>query len=65
MVDDGQAMALVKKLDLGIGKIKGGDWVVHTTRETDQFTHATGADLNRAIYECAARVQKAKNPAAA
>ena len=57
-----QAMALVKKFHLHIGKTlrtpedKFGAWVVSSTSKYD----ATNSDLNRAIRECVAKMEKAK-----
>ena len=57
--DDAQAMALVKKFHLHIGKTLRtpddpfGQWVVSKTSKAD----ATGKDLNRAICECVAKMQ--------
>ena len=60
--DDAQAMALVKRFHLHIGKTLRlpnhpfGKWFVS---KTDQF-EVPGDDLNRAICECVAKMQQAK-----
>src|SRR3990167_2525506 len=59
--DDAQAMALVKKFDLHIGKTlrtpesPRGEWFVS---RTDKY-EVDGTDLNRAIVECVAKIQAA------
>ena len=60
--DDAQAMALVKKFDLHVGKtlrtptMPRGSWFVS---RTDKY-EVTNADLNRAIVEVCAKMQAAK-----
>lgn len=60
---DAQAMALVKKFHLHIGKTLRtpdepfGQWFVS---KTDKF-EVPNNDLNRAICECVAKMQAAKN----
>ena len=60
--DDTQAMALVKKWDLHIGKTlrtpeqPRGSWFVS---RTDKY-EVVNTDLNRAICECVAKMQQAK-----
>ena len=54
--DDAQAMALVKKLRIGISPyFKGDVWCI-STLEID----VDSTDLNRAIVECVAKMQAAK-----
>ena len=54
--DDAQAMALVKKFKLGIGREDGDDmWAVGRI-----FIETINQDLNRAICECVAKMQGAK-----
>jgi hypothetical protein len=54
--DDAQAMALVKKLKLSISREHHGDrWGVGVP-----WPEAMNADLNRAIVECVAKMQKSK-----
>ena len=53
--DDAQAMALVKKLELGVLR-NGERWeVIHG------LIWGRNTDLNRAIVECVAQMQKAKD----
>ena len=55
--DDAQAMALVKKLNLSIYETNAdGEWCVFQigTNELD----TTNSDLNRAICECVAKMEK-------
>ena len=54
--DDAQAMALVKKFKIGIGR-EDGDcmWAVGRI-----FIETINKDLNRAICECVAEMQTAK-----
>jgi hypothetical protein len=56
--DDAQAMALVKKFELGLGRGKDRSWIAHTTREAGTFCHSSNNDLNRAICECVAKMRK-------
>ena len=62
LYDDAQAMALVKKFDLHIGKTlrtpaqPRGSWFVS---RTDKF-EVVNDDINRAIVECVAKMQAAK-----
>ena len=62
--DDAQAMALVKKLWLDctvlVGAVESGgqSWLVRAADGTSSHHDET---LNRAICECAAKMQKAKN----
>ena len=62
--DDAQAMALVKFLKpRAISyNIFAGKWSVHTLRDLEMSTRWEGwdADLNRAIMECVAKMQKEK-----
>ena len=61
--DDAQAMALVKKFHIHLDKTlrtpddPKGLWIASNT---DKWTSEPTADLNRAICECVARVQKGK-----
>ena len=56
--DDAQAMALVKKCKLTIQREHHGDrWAVG-----NPHPEAMNLDLNRAIVECVAKMQKAKTP---
>lgn len=65
--DDAQAMALMKKLSLNIGcpfdKDASPGWEVWPDRETDTepLIAAMNPDLNRAVVECVAKMQKAKH----
>lgn len=61
--DDAQAMALVKKFDLTLGRVKYkndaspiGDWMVCINGRL----LVDDPDLNRAIVECVARMQESK-----
>jgi hypothetical protein len=57
--DDGQAMALVKKLRLEIIRSRHEDcWLA--IPESEIFLHARSADLNHAIVECVAKMQASK-----
>ena len=67
LIDDAQAMALVKKLDLRIGqsfKSVSKRVYAYTPAESDdpEYSYAENwdADLNRAICECVAKMQAAK-----
>ncbi len=54
--DDAQAMALVKKFDMWIDKVRMGDaslWTVSAGCEFD----VRNSNLNRAICECVAKMQ--------
>ena len=59
--DDAQAMALVKKFHLQVDKTLRtpndpyGQWIVS---KTDKFVSEPTSDLNRAICECVAKMQK-------
>ena len=56
--NDAQAMALVKKMDLRINRERHGTrYAVHTAQYQNMIMDA---DLNRAICECVANMQKAK-----
>lgn len=57
LINDGQAMALVKKSGLTIIRWSTG-WQCYTHDHTD--CAATNSDLNRAICECVAKMQRAK-----
>ncbi len=57
--DDAQAMALVKKLGVTVHRREGIKSVIWATYLEGKGT--IGADLNRAICECVANMQKA-NP---
>ena len=64
MHNDGQAMGLVKKFELLIGRntnmlTKVKTWGVTCGNEKGDF-EAESADLNRAICECVAQMQEAK-----
>jgi hypothetical protein len=58
--DDAQAMALVKKFNLGLGRVWQGDkpagWSVFLHGEQE----INWTDLNGAIVQCVARMQAAK-----
>ena len=58
--DDAQAMALVKKFRLftSFETLGGGFWIVGDVNNDDTQTQC--ADLNRAICECVAKMQAAK-----
>ena len=60
--DDSQAMALVKKLELSIGRNQGVEWDVENrhTEFGNRYVCVMNKDLNRAIVECVAKAQKAK-----
>jgi hypothetical protein len=56
--DDAQAMQLVKKCRLSVGCLRGsGTWNVVGTYPAE----AENSDLNRAIVECVAKMQAARN----
>jgi hypothetical protein len=57
--DDEQAMAMVKKFLLGVFHSRE-DWVAHLPGGMTGV-NGSSADLNRAIVECVAKMQKAKN----
>jgi hypothetical protein len=52
LIDDQQAMVLVKHFGLGIAQLAGGQWEV-----CKEFYRAGSPDLNRAIVECVAKMQ--------
>ncbi|MHB8413889.1 MAG: hypothetical protein ACYDB1_00645 [Acidiferrobacteraceae bacterium] len=56
LTDDAQAMALVKKVGLVLGRFRDGHWTV----DGPGSVVARSDDLNRAICECVARMQLAK-----
>ena len=59
--DDAQAMALVKRFGLFLGKFSKGDyWCVETHARFEELYHYRSDDLNRAIVNCVARMQKSK-----
>lgn len=58
--DDTQAMALVKKFHLDISAGHGFDGGVFRVRRFTEGVAAESTDLNRAICECVAKMQKAK-----
>lgn len=58
--DDAQAMALVKKFGLGIYR-EGDEWGCYKFRPTGPHPDVSNSDLNRAICECVAKMQKAKS----
>ena len=68
LYNDAQAMALVKNMALLIGNADymegspGLIWIVSAPLLRDQ-TECSNPDLNRAIVECVAKLQKAKVPA--
>ncbi len=56
LVDDSQAMELVKRFDLGLDKV-GLEWgVLRSGYDGD----VVNKDLNRAIVECVAKMQASK-----
>ena len=57
--DDAQAMVLVKKFQLFISHWRG-KWTVSTGIGGHDKTGAQYSDLNRAICECVAKLEKAK-----
>ena len=65
LTDDAQAMALVKKLRLTIEAIEVGAWRVENEEDmvqhgNDELRTGFGTDLNRAICECVAKMEKTK-----
>jgi len=59
--DDAQAMALVKKLGLSVWVGTAGVWVCEAGRQPGVVkSGVVSDDLNRAICETAAKMQKAK-----
>ena len=61
--DDAQAMALVKKLELGLGRgfKDGGESVIwYASNDFDLTATVWDRNLNHAICECVARMQKGK-----
>ena len=63
--DDVQAMALVKKLRLAIETIEIGAWCVWnneqcTMHSMDEYAEGFNENLNRAIVECVAKMQEAR-----
>ena len=58
LTDDAQAMALVKKLGMHIHNDSETWWAMDGSGEYDSRDYT---DLNRAICECVAKMQEAKN----
>ena len=60
LIDDAQAMALVKKFVLRINRNRGmpEKWAVNSRRNYEDIQLSD--DLNRAICQCVANMQKAK-----
>ena len=60
--DDAQAMALVKKFGLHLGREDIGDWIVEmfSWKRGLWMEVAHSKNLNRAICECVAKMQVAK-----
>ena len=58
--DDAQAMALVKKFRLNMGHLSKGWCKVFTAPFERGIYEGEAQDLNRAICECVAKMQKAK-----
>ena len=60
--DDAQAMALVKKLMLSVGRNQGVEWDVENRHSPfgEQYVCVMNKDLNRAIVECVAKMQETK-----
>ena len=59
--DDAQAMALVEKFELWIDKHIAGDiWNAHVIADTGPTHMGESENLNRAIVECVAKMQKEK-----
>ena len=58
--DDAQALALVKKFNIGWDKEEGSDWHVALRCGQSMFV-AHNADLNRAIVECVAKVSEKRS----
>jgi len=59
--DDAQAMALVKRFDLNFEKFPGSSWEVSRWSGNTWSEELFNDDLNRAICECVANMQKAKS----
>jgi hypothetical protein len=57
--DDAQAMALVKKFNIGWDKEEDHEWHL-ALRDGLMMFHAHDMNLNRAICECVAKMQAAK-----
>ena len=55
--DDAQAMALVKKFGLFLGRFKDGHWCVDPPDQAEQLCSFRSTDLNRAIVECVAKMK--------
>ena len=58
--DDAQAMALVKKMELSVYRMHGGEWRgwgVESKMFGPCLSRADNADLNRAICECVAKMR--------
>ena len=60
--DDAQAMALVKKLMLSVGRNQGVEWDVENRHSPfgEQYVCVMNKDLNRAVVECVAKMQETK-----
>lgn len=58
--DDAQAMALVKRFDLNFEKFPGSAWEVSRWSGSEWSEELFSDDLNRAICECVANMQKVK-----
>ena len=55
--DDAQAMALVKKLAMTLYRSHEGEWTAKVPYRSDM---SRNSNLNRAVCQCAARIQKSK-----
>lgn len=55
--DDAQAMALLKRFGLFLGRFSDGMWCVDSPLQEEQMCSYRNCDLNRAICECVAHTQ--------
>ena len=56
LVDDAQAVALVKRFRLELTCGRGDVWIA-SNRGTTDYVSGNSADLNQAIVECVAKMQ--------
>ena len=61
--DDAQAMALVKRfyIEIECPSRSHGTWTASRSALPHPYARITDSDLNRAICECVAKMQEAKN----
>jgi len=65
LIDDAQAMALVKKFELDQRRFIDGNhkaWIVMLSDTVPASSSAYHVDLNRAICKCVANMQKQRKP---